>query len=224
MITVEQLLTFGLAAFILIAIPGPSVVFVIGRALAYGRGVALMTVLGNTLGLLAIVVLVAMGLGAIVQESIVVFMILKFVGAAYLIWLGVQAIRHRSAFSVADAGEGAAPLLSRRTVVRQGFIVGFSNPKAFMIIGALLPQFVVRGRWSDPAADAAAGARRRRHRLAVGLAVGGHREPAAVMVQRVPAPRRRDGRRRRDVDDRSRRRPRRHRQLPLTPSPSPRGR
>lgn len=144
MITTEQLLTFGLAAFILIAIPGPSVVFVIGRALAYGRGVALVTVLGNTLGLLAIVILVALGLGAIVQESIVVFMILKFAGAAYLVWLGVQAIRHRSAFNVRHAGEGAAPVLSRRTVVRQGFIVGFSNPKAFMIIGALLPQFVVR--------------------------------------------------------------------------------
>ena len=150
MITTEQLLTFGLAAFILIAIPGPSVVFVIGRALAYGRGVALLTVLGNTLGLLAIVILVALGLGAIVQESIVVFMILKFAGAAYLIWLGVQAIRHRSAFNVAHAGEGAAPVLAPRTVVRQGFIVGFSNPKAFMIIGALLPQFVVRGSGEVP--------------------------------------------------------------------------
>lgn len=150
MITTEQLLTFGLAAFILIAIPGPSVVFVIGRALAYGRGVALLTVLGNTLGLLAIVILVALGLGAIVQESIVVFMILKFAGAAYLIWLGVQAIRHRSAFNVAHAGEGAAPVLAPRIVVRQGFIVGFSNPKAFMIIGALLPQFVVRGSGEVP--------------------------------------------------------------------------
>lgn len=150
MITTEQLLTFGLAAFILIAIPGPSVVFVIGRALAYGRGVALLTVLGNTLGLLAIVILVAVGLGAIVQESILVFMILKFAGAAYLVWLGVQAIRHRSAFSVAHAGEGAAPVLAPRTVVRQGFIVGFSNPKAFMIIGALLPQFVVRGSGEVP--------------------------------------------------------------------------
>lgn len=150
MITIEQFLTFGLAAFILIAIPGPSVVFVIGRALAYGRGVALMTVVGNTLGLLAIVLLVALGLGAIVEESIVVFMILKFAGAAYLVWLGVQAIRHRSAFSVARAGEGATPALSGRTVVRQGFIVGFSNPKAFMIIGALLPQFVVRSHGEIP--------------------------------------------------------------------------
>ena len=144
MITVDQLLAFGLAAFILIAIPGPSVVFVIGRALAYGRGVALATVLGNSLGLLLVVVLVAVGLGVVVQESIVVFTVLKLVGAAYLVWLGVQAIRHRKAFTVGDVGPGGAPVLSRATVVRQGFVVGVSNPKAFMIIGAVLPQFVVR--------------------------------------------------------------------------------
>ena len=113
MITEHQFLAFGLAALILIAIPGPSVVFVIGRALAYGRGVALATVIGNSAGLLCIVVLVAFGLGAIVQESIVVFTVLKFAGAAYLVWLGVQAIRHRKAFSVAEprggrAGDGLA--------------------------------------------------------------------------------------------------------------------
>ena len=145
MITVDQFLAFGLAAFILIAIPGPSVVFTIGRALAYGRAVALATVVGNTLGLLTIVVLVALGLGVIVEESIVVFMILKFAGAAYLVWLGIQAIRHRKAFSVNNAGVGGLPVLSWPKVIRQGFIVGVSNPKAFMIIGAVLPQFIDRG-------------------------------------------------------------------------------
>lgn len=145
MITVDQFLTFGLAAFILIAIPGPSVVFVIGRALAYGRGVALATVAGNSTGLLVIVVLVALGLGVIVQESIVVFAVLKFVGAAYLVWLGYQAIRHRKGFVVADDGTAGVPVLGWPRVVRQGFIVGVSNPKAFMIIGAVLPQFIDRG-------------------------------------------------------------------------------
>ena len=92
MITLDQVLGFGLAAFILIAIPGPSVVFTIGRALAYGRAVALATVVGNSFGLLVIVVLVALGLGVIVQESIEVYTVLKLLGAAYLVWLGVQAI------------------------------------------------------------------------------------------------------------------------------------
>ena len=95
MITVDQFLAFGLAALILIASPGPSVVFTIGRALAYGRAVAFATVVGNTLGLLTIVILVALGLGVIVEESIVVFMILKFAGAAYLVWLGILWVLHR---------------------------------------------------------------------------------------------------------------------------------
>ncbi len=145
MITAEQVLTFGLAALILIAIPGPSVVFVIGRALSYGRGIALATVAGNSLGLLVIVVLVALGLGVIVQESVLVFTILKLAGAGYLIWLGVQAIRHRRRFDVSDLGVDLGAVLSRSKAMRQGFIVGISNPKAFMILGAVLPQFVDRG-------------------------------------------------------------------------------
>ncbi len=138
MLTLDQIVTFGVAAGILIAIPGPSVAFVVGRALSYGRGVALASVAGNTLGLLTIVVLVAGGLGVIVQESIVVFTVLKLVGAAYLVYLGVQAIRHRSGFQRATDTGPMPPL----TAMRQGYVVGVSNPKGFMIIGALLPQFV----------------------------------------------------------------------------------
>jgi threonine/homoserine/homoserine lactone efflux protein len=145
MVSMEQLLGFGLAAFILIAIPGPSVVFVIGRALAYGRPVALSTVVGNSFGLLAIVVLVSLGLGVVVQESVVVFTVLKLLGAAYLVYLGVQAIRHRRRFHLAGTVDGKVPPLSRARALRQGFVVGFSNPKAFMIFAAVLPQFVDRG-------------------------------------------------------------------------------
>jgi threonine/homoserine/homoserine lactone efflux protein len=144
MVSTEHLLAFGLAALVLIAIPGPSVVFVIGRALAYGRAVALATVLGNSLGLLVILVLVACGLGVVVQESIAVFTVLKLLGAAYLVYLGVQAIRHRRGFDVAASGV-PAPTLSRGRALRQGFVVGVSNPKAFMIFAAVLPQFVDRG-------------------------------------------------------------------------------
>jgi threonine/homoserine/homoserine lactone efflux protein len=143
MVSTQQLLAFGIAALVLIAIPGPSVVFVIGRALAYGRGVALCTVLGNSLGLLVILVLVALGLGVVVQESILVFTVLKLLGAAYLVFLGVQAIRHRRGIQVAD-DVPVAPL-SRPRAVRQGFVVGVSNPKAFMIFAAVLPQFIDRG-------------------------------------------------------------------------------
>ena len=142
MVSFEQLLAFGLAALVLIAIPGPSVVFVIGRALAYGRGVALSSVLGNSCGLLVILVLVAVGLGVVVQQSILVFTVLKLAGAAYLVWLGLQAIRHRTGFDVSVERPAA---ISRRRALRQGFVVGVSNPKAFMIFAAVLPQFVDRG-------------------------------------------------------------------------------
>jgi threonine/homoserine/homoserine lactone efflux protein len=142
MVSTEQLLAFGLAALVLIAIPGPSVVFVIGRALAYGRGVALSTVVGNSLGLLVVMILVAVGLGVVVQESVAVFTVLKLAGAAYLGYLGIQAVRHRRGVTVRD-DVPTAPL-SRRRAVRQGFVVGVSNPKAFMIFAAVLPQFVDR--------------------------------------------------------------------------------
>jgi threonine/homoserine/homoserine lactone efflux protein len=142
MVSTEQLLAFGVAAFVLIAIPGPSVVFVIGRALAYGRGVALASVAGNSLGLLVVMVLVALGLGVVVAESIVVFTVLKLAGAAYLVFLGIQAIRHRHGIHV-DAETHRSPLPLGRAL-RQGFVVGVSNPKAFMIFAAVLPQFVDR--------------------------------------------------------------------------------
>jgi threonine/homoserine/homoserine lactone efflux protein len=145
-LTLDQVLTFGLAALILIVIPGPSVVFVIGRALAYGRGVALASVAGNSLGLLTIVVLVAFGLGVVVQESIAVFNVLKLVGAAYLVYLGVEAVRRRKEFLANDPGAGLGrPAMTWRRAIRQGYVVGVTNPKAYMILAAVLPQFVDRG-------------------------------------------------------------------------------
>jgi threonine/homoserine/homoserine lactone efflux protein len=144
-ISLEQLLTFGLAALIIIVIPGPSVVFTIGRALAYGRSVALATVVGNTLGLLTIVALVALGLGVVVQESIVVFTVLKLAGAAYLVWLGVEAVRRRKEFLTNDGSELLGTPMTWTRAVRQGYVVGASNPKGYMMLAAVLPQFVDRG-------------------------------------------------------------------------------
>lgn len=144
MVSSDHLIGFAVAAFILIAIPGPSVIFVIGRALAYGRAVALATVAGNSVGLFLIAALVALGLGAIVEESIVVFTAIKIAGAAYLVWLGIQALRHRKDFSVdkiADYGASPLPLFK---AARQGFVVGVSNPKAFIIFASVLPQFIDR--------------------------------------------------------------------------------
>ena len=148
MVGADQMLGFGLAALVLIVIPGPSVVFVVGRAVSYGQRVALASVVGNTAGLFLVMTLVAVGLGAIVAESITIFTVIKLVGAAYLVWLGVQALRHRRQMQVeADAPRTA---LSWGRAARQGFVVGVSNPKAFMIFAALLPPFVDPGRSAVP--------------------------------------------------------------------------
>ena len=140
-VTSEQLLAFGVAAFVIIAIPGPSVLFVIGRAFAYGRTVALLSVVGNTTGLFLVMTLVALGLGPVVAGSAVLFNAIKLAGAAYMVWLGIQAFRHRTAMRVDDVGSERATLSPLRAV-RQGFVVGLFNPKAFMMFAAVLPQFV----------------------------------------------------------------------------------
>jgi len=131
---------FALAAFALIVIPGPSVLFVIGRSLSLGRKGGLVSVVGNALGMLPAIAAVSLGVGAVVAESVVVFTVIKFVGAAYLVFLGVQAIRHRHS----TAADGAAPRSrpSSWVLLRQGFLVGVTNPKTVVFFVAVLPQFV----------------------------------------------------------------------------------
>ncbi|MFI6644882.1 LysE family translocator [Streptomyces sp. NPDC050504] len=112
MVSTNQLLTFAAMSLLVIVIPGPSVLFVIGRALAHGRRTAVATALGNVVGSYALVVLVALGLGALVERSAVVFTAVKLAGAAYLVFLGVQAFRHRGELRIGAVGGapvGGAP-------------------------------------------------------------------------------------------------------------------
>ena len=136
------MLAYALASAILIVIPGPSVLFTVGRALAYGRRAALATVLGNVAGNYLVATCVAFGLGSLVQRSAQVFLAVKLAGALYLIYLGVQAIRHRG--TLAGAFAAGQPARSDGRAVRDGFLVGVTNPKAFILFGAVLPQFVDR--------------------------------------------------------------------------------
>jgi threonine/homoserine/homoserine lactone efflux protein len=139
-ISVTSLSGFALASFVLIVIPGPSVLFVVGRALAYGRRTALATVCGNAAGNYLVAICVAVGIGTLVQRSQQAFTIVKLAGALYLIWLGIQAFRHRKQLAGAF-GEAAAGRSDRRAV-REGFVVGVTNPKALILFGAVLPQFI----------------------------------------------------------------------------------
>ena len=149
MLSVQTLAAFALASVILVVIPGPSVLFVIGRSLSFGRRGGLMSVLGNALGVVPLIVAVAFGVGSIVAESIVVFTIIKLLGAAYLIFLGIQAIRHRHVGLDSDSQPNARKD-SSWVLLRQGFVVGISNPKAIVFLVAVLPQFVDIGAGAVP--------------------------------------------------------------------------
>ncbi|BCW69349.1 LysE family translocator [Arthrobacter sp. NicSoilB8] len=139
MVPAANLLTFALAALVLIAVPGPSVLFVIGRTLALGRKGGLLSVLGNAAGEVVQIAAVALGVGVVLAQSLLLFSVVKFAGAAYLVYLGIQAIRHRG--SGAAAAAPANPSSTAR-VLREGFIVGATNPKSIVFFVAVLPQFV----------------------------------------------------------------------------------
>lgn len=140
----SSLIAFTALAFALIVIPGPSVMFVVSRAMTHGRRAALVTVVGNETGLLVQIALVAAGLGAVVERSLLVFNAMKFVGAAYLVWLGVQAIVHRRDLTRLDRTDPSAAVAPRTTLSTflQGFTVGLANPKTIVFFAAILPQYV----------------------------------------------------------------------------------
>lgn len=142
MVSIDRVAAFALMALIIILIPGPSVLFVVGRALAHGRRTALASVLGNELGAFVLAAAVAMGIGSVVERSVIVFTALKVAGAAYIVYLGIQAIRHRRALQ--EAVEDVAPRRGDLRNLGQGFVVGVANPKTIVFFAAVLPQFVDR--------------------------------------------------------------------------------
>ncbi|HXC85046.1 MAG TPA: LysE family translocator [Trebonia sp.] len=142
MLSTSHLLAFTVTAFVLIAIPGPSVLFTVSRAIALGRVAGVATVAGNTVGAFTQVVAVAFGIGPLVERSVALFTVVKLAGACYLVYLGAQAVRHRHTLAAALGGQ-----VERKTAVRivlDGFLVGVSNPKVIVFFAAVLPQFVDR--------------------------------------------------------------------------------
>jgi threonine/homoserine/homoserine lactone efflux protein len=138
-----QLLGFTAAAMVMIVIPGPGVLFVVGRALSHGRRTALATAGGHAAGNYVVAAAVSVGLGEILQRSAAAFVVVKVAGAAYLAWLGSQAIRHRK--SLTDAFAAVAEPREGWRALRDGVVVGITNPKSYILFGAILPQFVNRG-------------------------------------------------------------------------------
>ena len=129
------------AAIIIILAPGPSVLFVIARAISWGRKVAVLTVAGNASGSLVLSTLVALGLGPILARSDLAYLAVQWGGGLYLIYLGIDAIRKRSEHA-ADMTNQGPRVPSVGQSIRDGFWVGVLNPKAIVFFAAVLPQFV----------------------------------------------------------------------------------
>ena len=136
----SQWIAFLVASILFIQVPGPSLLFTIGRALSVGRRAALLSVVGNALGLMVQVAFVTLGLGALVAASAAAYSVLKLLGAAYVVWLGIGAIRHRADARVALENQ-EQPVTTQRHAVRTGIIVGVTNPKTIVFFAAFLPQF-----------------------------------------------------------------------------------
>jgi threonine/homoserine/homoserine lactone efflux protein len=132
----SQWVAFLVASILFIQVPGPSLLFTIGRALTVGRREALLSVVGNAIGVTAQALLVAVGLGAVVAASVTAYTVIKVAGAAY----GIQAIRHRR--EGREALESHAQVSAKRGhALRIGVVVGLTNPKTILFFVAFLPQF-----------------------------------------------------------------------------------
>ena len=138
----SRLLEFALLSWALIIVPGPNVLFVVSRSLQMGRAAGLAAVVGGALGVYVQVLAVAIGIGALVERSLLVFNVIKLAGAAYLVYLGIQAFRHRR--SLVAALEVPAAGKPVRRMLADGLLVGATNPKIAVFFVAVLPQFADR--------------------------------------------------------------------------------
>src|SRR5215218_2494388 len=135
---------FVVASVVLLLTPGPAVLYIVARSVEQGRAAGLVSVLGIHLGTIVHIITAAVGLSALVVSSALAFAIVKYLGAAYLIWIGIRTL-------LAKDPDPEAPVLPAeplRHVFRDGFVVNLFNPKAAIFFLAFLPQFV------DPARGA----------------------------------------------------------------------
>jgi threonine/homoserine/homoserine lactone efflux protein len=134
---------YFIAAVVIVLAPGPSVLFVIARAIAWGRATAVATVIGNVTGAFTLSVVVAVGLGPILQRSEIAFISVQVLGGLYLVYLGITAIKHSQIHANDITSQGDIRPSKWRSM-REGFWVGALNPKGMVFFAAILPQFVDR--------------------------------------------------------------------------------
>lgn len=132
---------FVIASTLLALAPGPDIVYVLARGVSQGRKAGIAAALGFASGCVFHTVLAAVGVAALIRSSELAFDAVRYAGAAYLVWIGIQALRHRSAFSI----EGASDARALAAIYRQSVIGNVLNPKVTLFFLAFLPQFVNAG-------------------------------------------------------------------------------
>jgi threonine/homoserine/homoserine lactone efflux protein len=138
----SSLFLFVSAALLLLMIPGPAVFYIVGRSIGNGRSAGLVSALGIGVGSLVHTAAAAVGLSALLLSSAMAFAAVKYLGAAYLIYLGIQKFCREEPFEPS----GGAPGVQLSRVFAQGIVVNVLNPKAALFFFAFLPQFVDPGR------------------------------------------------------------------------------
>ena len=142
MMSLHSYLLFVLAAFALILVPGPDMMYMLGRCLAQGRRAGILSVIGFNLGVYVHLTAAVLGLSAILATSATAFTVVKWVGAAYLVYLGLNALWSKQ--GPLDFGEQGHGARDGRTILWQAFLSDVLNPKVALCFLALLPQFVDR--------------------------------------------------------------------------------
>ena len=133
-----SLLVFTSAALVLLAIPGPAVFYILGRSIGQGSTAGVVSALGIAVGTLFHVAAAGLGLSALLVSSAMAFSVVKYLGAGYLVFLGIQRFRREEVYALSEA---VAPVPLRR-IFAQGVVVNILNPKTAMFVFAFLPQFV----------------------------------------------------------------------------------
>ena len=138
--TTDSFIAFVLAATALALVPGPTVTVIIANSLKYGTRAGLMNVLGTQAGVVIWLAIAALGLGAALKFMGVWFDLLRYAGAAYLVWMGIKLFMSKGDLAVAI--ERSRP---KGSFFLQGFVVIMSNPKMLVLFGALIPPFIPQG-------------------------------------------------------------------------------
>ncbi|HVD90336.1 MAG TPA: LysE family translocator, partial [Jatrophihabitantaceae bacterium] len=138
--TTTTLLAFTAAAVALIVLPGPNVIFLLARGIGGGRRVALISVAGVETATAVFVLATAAGLSAVIASSAVAFSLLRYGGAAYLIYLGIRALLGRGRLELVGPAAPRSP--SGRRAFAEAFAIGIANPKVAIFFVAFFPQFL----------------------------------------------------------------------------------